>query len=40
MGLNSVVAAWGGSGDHADTPRYIETIPRRGYRFIGTVDLE
>ena len=24
-------------GDHADTPRYIETIPRRGYRFIGTV---
>ena len=25
-------------GDHADAPRYIETIPRRGYRFIGTVD--
>jgi len=24
-------------GDHAETPRYIETIPRRGYRFIGTV---
>ena len=24
-------------GDHADTPRYIETIPRRGYRFIGSV---
>jgi len=26
-------------GDHADTPRYIETIPRRGYRFIGSVDM-
>lgn len=25
-------------GDHAETPRYIETIPRRGYRFIGSVD--
>jgi TolB-like protein/DNA-binding winged helix-turn-helix (wHTH) protein len=25
-------------GDDADTPRYIETIPRRGYRFIGTLD--
>jgi DNA-binding winged helix-turn-helix (wHTH) protein/tetratricopeptide (TPR) repeat protein len=25
-------------GDHADTPRYIETLPKRGYRFIGTVD--
>jgi TolB-like protein/DNA-binding winged helix-turn-helix (wHTH) protein/Tfp pilus assembly protein PilF len=24
-------------GDTADTPRYIETLPRRGYRFIGTV---
>jgi len=24
--------------DTADTPRYIETIPRRGYRFIGTLD--
>lgn len=22
-------------GDDADTPRYIETLPRRGYRFIG-----
>ena len=25
-------------GDVADTPRYIETLPRRGYRFLGTVD--
>jgi len=24
--------------DHADTPRYIETIPRRGYRFIGRLE--
>ena len=24
-------------GDEADTPRYIETLPRRGYRFIGNV---
>jgi TolB-like protein/Tfp pilus assembly protein PilF len=24
-------------GDTADTPRYIETLPRRGYRFIGSV---
>ena len=25
-------------GDSADTPRFIETLPRRGYRFVGTVD--
>jgi DNA-binding winged helix-turn-helix (wHTH) protein/tetratricopeptide (TPR) repeat protein len=25
-------------GDHAETPQYIETIPRRGYRFIGCLD--
>jgi TolB-like protein/Tfp pilus assembly protein PilF len=25
-------------GDTAETPRYIETVPRRGYRFIGSVD--
>src|SRR5688572_13893502 len=24
--------------DSADTPRYIETLARRGYRFIGTVE--
>ena len=25
------------SGDTADTPRYIETLPRRGYRFIAAL---
>ena len=25
-------------GDEADTPRYIETIPRKGYRFIAQLD--
>jgi DNA-binding winged helix-turn-helix (wHTH) protein/tetratricopeptide (TPR) repeat protein len=25
-------------GDHAGVPRYIETIPKRGYRFIGSLD--
>src|SRR5437867_5361773 len=25
-------------GDTAETPRYIETLPRRGYRFIGTIN--
>jgi DNA-binding winged helix-turn-helix (wHTH) protein len=25
-------------GDSADTPRFIETLPRRGYRFIGSID--
>src|SRR6201995_65738 len=24
-------------GDSADTPRFIETLPRRGYRFIGAI---
>jgi DNA-binding winged helix-turn-helix (wHTH) protein len=27
-------------GDSAETPRYIETIPRRGYRLIAVVELE
>ena len=25
-------------GDDADRPRYIETIPRRGYRFIASIE--
>jgi len=25
-------------GDDADTPRYIETLPRNGYRFVATLD--
>src|SRR5499427_10459874 len=24
--------------DSVDTPRYVETLPRRGYRFIATVE--
>jgi DNA-binding winged helix-turn-helix (wHTH) protein len=24
-------------GDDADTPKYIETIPRKGYRFVGSI---
>ena len=27
-------------GDSADNPRYVETVARRGYRFIGTVERE
>lgn len=27
-------------GDEAGTPRYIETLPKRGYRFIGSVNAE
>jgi len=27
-------------GDSADTPRFVETLPRRGYRFIAPVDVE
>jgi DNA-binding winged helix-turn-helix (wHTH) protein len=27
-------------GDSAETPRFIETLPRRGYRFIGSIQEE
>jgi len=27
-------------GDTAETPRYVETLPRRGYRFIGKIERE
>ena len=33
--INQIRAALG---DHAEQPRYIETIPRRGYRFIAAID--
>src|SRR6266567_3391609 len=26
-------------GDSADAPRFVETMPRRGYRFIGTIEV-
>jgi TolB-like protein/DNA-binding winged helix-turn-helix (wHTH) protein/tetratricopeptide (TPR) repeat protein len=39
MGLNTAVRKLRAAlGDTADTPRYIETLPRRGYRFIASVD--
>jgi Tol biopolymer transport system component/DNA-binding winged helix-turn-helix (wHTH) protein len=37
-GMNAAVAKLRQAlGDSADNPRFIETIPRRGYRFIGSV---
>lgn len=38
-GLNAAVKRLRDAlGDSADTPRYIETVPRRGYRFIANID--
>jgi len=38
-GLNAVISRLRGTiGDSADSPRFIETVPRRGYRFIAPVD--
>jgi DNA-binding winged helix-turn-helix (wHTH) protein/Tol biopolymer transport system component len=38
QGLNAAVRRLRETlGDSADAPRFIETLPRRGYRFIGTV---
>lgn len=38
-GLNAVVNRLRDTlGDSADRPRFIETVPRRGYRFVGTVE--
>jgi TolB-like protein/DNA-binding winged helix-turn-helix (wHTH) protein/tetratricopeptide (TPR) repeat protein len=40
-GLNTAVRKLRNAlGDTADTPRYIETLPRRGYRFIGALDAD
>jgi DNA-binding winged helix-turn-helix (wHTH) protein/tetratricopeptide (TPR) repeat protein len=37
-GLNAAVRRLRATlGDEAETPRYIETVPRKGYRFIGTL---
>jgi cholera toxin transcriptional activator len=38
QGLNAAVKRLREAlGDTAETPRYIETLPRRGYRFIGSL---
>ena len=38
-GLNAVIKRLRETlGDSADTPRFVETVPRRGYRFIAPVD--
>jgi DNA-binding winged helix-turn-helix (wHTH) protein/TolB-like protein len=38
-GLNTAVAKLREAlGDQADRPIYIETVPKRGYRFVGTID--
>lgn len=37
-GLNTAIAKIRTAlGDDADNPRFVETLPRRGYRFIGAV---
>jgi TolB-like protein/DNA-binding winged helix-turn-helix (wHTH) protein/tetratricopeptide (TPR) repeat protein len=39
QGLNNAINRLRAAlGDSAETPRYIETLPRRGYRFIGEVE--
>ena len=38
-GLNAIVKRLRDAlGDSADTPRYIETVPRRGYRLVAAVE--
>ena len=40
-GLNTAIRKLRSAlGDVAETPRYIETLPRRGYRFIAALDPE
>lgn len=36
---NSVKRIRDALGDSADTPRYVETLPQLGYRFIGNIDV-
>src|SRR5438105_958183 len=39
VGLNSAVKKLREAlRDSAENPRFVETLPRRGYRFIGTID--
>src|SRR5437870_5845169 len=39
-GLNAAVKRLRDAlGDSAENPRFVETVPRRGYRFIGSVDV-
>jgi Tol biopolymer transport system component/DNA-binding winged helix-turn-helix (wHTH) protein len=39
-GLNAAVKRLRDAlGDSADTPRYVETVPRRGYRFVAPVEI-
>ena len=39
VGLNSAVMKLRDAlGDSAESPRFVETFPRRGYRFIASVD--
>jgi TolB-like protein/DNA-binding winged helix-turn-helix (wHTH) protein/Tfp pilus assembly protein PilF len=41
VGLNTAIRKLRDAlGDSADEPRFIETLPRRGYRFIATVESE
>jgi DNA-binding winged helix-turn-helix (wHTH) protein len=38
-GINAAIQRLRGAlSDSADKPRYVETVPRRGYRFIGTLE--
>ena len=36
--LNTAIKKFESQGRKADNPRFVQTLPRRGYRFIGPVD--
>ena len=41
QGLNAVINRLREAlGDDAESPKYVETLPRRGYRFVGTLEAE